>query len=695
MGISFKKYFIEVLKSKTALLYILAILISIASFGAIYGFKILNPTYDAWLFAGGDLTQHYVGWEAYRNSPWTFPIGNFNTLTYPTNVSIVFTDSIPLFAVFFKILSPILPETFQYWGLFGLLSYIAIGITAATIIRKYSNNILYILLGSEFFLISPFIFFRMYGHEALGGGQWLILLSFLALIYYEEYFFEWKKASIFWGGVAALCVMIHIYFAAMALMVLFGFCFYDYIKQKKVGRSFLILTSFFVSLLLTTFILGGFSPGSSFSASGLGVYSTNLNSLFNPSGYSKMLLSLPQGSGQSEGFGYLGVGMLLLAFLGMVLCTLRLLPKESINKWKIVAFSLSAIIAFAYALSPTVTFGNTVLFAIPLPDIIIKILSIFRASGRFIWVVAYLIYLIGMIALASMKHNNIKEGSLCFVLGCLLFIQAYDFSNVIEGKHSNYTTDVTYENIFINDETFQSIMTKTPIHHFSIVASDFMTTNYEYMYAIADYAIHNDLTIDRFYTAGDRGQEQRNIQIEKALKNISNDTLFLFGKSELSLCRKYGLYVYALSNGFFAGYCDKIETLEAKTLDEYDNNRRLAFIDLKDAWMNNGEDNLQDGKRYIFSGGISFGPYAYLEAGNYHITITGTNLDECSFASHSDQGNTPRSITDISQSNNKVEYNISLPEDVYDIEFLVLNQGNTTVALEELFIEKITSVIEE
>lgn len=27
----------------------------------IYGFKVLNFTYDDWLMAGGDLSQHYIG----------------------------------------------------------------------------------------------------------------------------------------------------------------------------------------------------------------------------------------------------------------------------------------------------------------------------------------------------------------------------------------------------------------------------------------------------------------------------------------------------------------------------------------------------------------------------------------------------------------------------------------------------------
>ena len=46
-----------------------------AIFLAIYGVRILDPTYDDWLLQGGDMTQHYIGWMYFRRSDWHFPIG--------------------------------------------------------------------------------------------------------------------------------------------------------------------------------------------------------------------------------------------------------------------------------------------------------------------------------------------------------------------------------------------------------------------------------------------------------------------------------------------------------------------------------------------------------------------------------------------------------------------------------------------
>ena len=101
------------------ILYGLSAMIGMMVFIAVYGVAVLNPTYDDWLLGKGDLTQHYLGWCFYRSSDWTFPIGLTNNLAYPSYTSIIFTDSIPVLAVFFKLFSFILPDTFQYLGWWG------------------------------------------------------------------------------------------------------------------------------------------------------------------------------------------------------------------------------------------------------------------------------------------------------------------------------------------------------------------------------------------------------------------------------------------------------------------------------------------------------------------------------------------------------------------------------------------------
>lgn len=148
-------------KHKILLFTILSGLIGMSVFVIIYGYKVLNVTDDTWLHASwlhntwlypsGDLTQHYYGWVSFRNSDWTFPLGLFNTLSYPNYASIMFTDSIPLFAIIFKAISFILPETFQYFGIFGLMCYVLQGIFAFTLLRKFINNKFYVMVRNSIF----------------------------------------------------------------------------------------------------------------------------------------------------------------------------------------------------------------------------------------------------------------------------------------------------------------------------------------------------------------------------------------------------------------------------------------------------------------------------------------------------------------------------------------------------------------
>ena len=136
--------------------YILVIISAIIIYILVYGYRIINPCYTEWLlFRGLDNSQHYLGWKAYRESAWHFPLGMVDTLMYPYFNSVIFTDSIPLFAVFFKLLSPILPKDFQYFGIWGLMCFILQGVLTAKIVKNYTKNTATChAKGSNFFLIS-------------------------------------------------------------------------------------------------------------------------------------------------------------------------------------------------------------------------------------------------------------------------------------------------------------------------------------------------------------------------------------------------------------------------------------------------------------------------------------------------------------------------------------------------------------
>jgi hypothetical protein len=136
-----------------------------------FGWQVVDLTNTTWLLTNGDdLSQHQAGWMFYRSSGWSFPFGIIQNLAYPFGVPITFTDSIPLFAIIFKMMSGILPAEFQYFGLFTLIGYFLQGGIGALIIRRFTKSNMVALVGPVFFVISPVMLTRVFRHTALSAN---------------------------------------------------------------------------------------------------------------------------------------------------------------------------------------------------------------------------------------------------------------------------------------------------------------------------------------------------------------------------------------------------------------------------------------------------------------------------------------------------------------------------------------------
>ena len=102
-------------------------LLGVLVFLAVYGVRVLDPTsvaLDPEQPQPPTRSSTIWGGSFFRRSPVHLPyIGaNYNAV-YPFRTSVLFTDSLPLAALFFKLLGGILPTRFQYFGWWGLLCY--------------------------------------------------------------------------------------------------------------------------------------------------------------------------------------------------------------------------------------------------------------------------------------------------------------------------------------------------------------------------------------------------------------------------------------------------------------------------------------------------------------------------------------------------------------------------------------------
>jgi len=436
-------------KNYVRILFALGCVLGAASFVAVYGFEVLDFSNNGWLFYwDNDLRQHYIAWCNYRNEAWHFPIGLVQSLSYPNSISIIYTDSIPLFAVLFKIIRGILPDTFQYFGLFGILSFMLMGGLSSVFLSRIVNNPVICILGSEFYVMSFTVLQRMFYHTAL-SAQWIIILAFLIWID-DRKIVKLRSKALIWGAMSFLCVSIHSYFLPMVGMILLALMvsqfISDYSNSKNILKALRVpaceLLAFCAAGIFNLWILGGFYGKSKGYAGGLGSFGANLNTFYNPIDYGCLLKRFPLFyEFQYEGSGYLGVGIIsLLTLVIVVLIAHKICGSTGIDFAKIkvsaILVLLLTLCSVLAATMPLISINDRKIIWFPYPGFVEKMLGIFRSNGRFIWVAMYLIFTlaIGLTAYIFRERKYLAT----IIIAAALLLQLYDGSAMYAGKHEYF-----------------------------------------------------------------------------------------------------------------------------------------------------------------------------------------------------------------------------------------------------------------
>jgi len=413
-------------------------------FVSVLGIKIVDPTYTTWLMQG-DWGTHFLGWHFFRNEPWSFPLGTLKSYQYPVGTAVALTDANPLMALIFKPFSPILPEKFQYIGIWLLLCFCLQGMFGAILIRTLTNNIIIQLLGAAFFVVSPIMLYRIC-HPTL-CSHWLLLGSIWL------YFRNYKKSSLFpdlglWGFLVIISASVQPYITPMVMGLALAF----YLRLVFIERTLTVKYSIFnISILifsaLTVWWLVGFlelGQARNYTARfDQGYFSMNLLAPIIPnplniseSEHTWSIFLKPQSlarGGQYEGFNYLGVGVIVLG-LWVFYALLSNGPKFKTIK-SLLPLAFICLCFTLFALSVQVTIGDKIIFQYPTNRHILSILSIFRASGRFFWPVYYsLIFLI--IAFFINRNNSLKKIAIILTIG--LTLQVSDFHKIYDGSEGYY-----------------------------------------------------------------------------------------------------------------------------------------------------------------------------------------------------------------------------------------------------------------
>lgn len=548
------------------MIYCIAALLGAVSFMLLYGVHVLNPFYTDWLITGGDLNQHYLGWEYFRKSDWFFPIGLTDQIAHPVKTSIIYTDSIPLFAVIFKLLTSGIDGRFQYFGLWGMLCFMLQGYFAARILQHWLKDKWQVVLGSLFFIWSPTVIFRMYYHTAL-AAHWLILISIYLWVVHKENYQKLLKTSLQWGIVGALIASIHLYFVPMCGAVLGGYILFSFVEERKIKIRYIVPGIAFVAGLFgNVALLGGFSSNVlSGSSDGLGYYSFNLNGFLNPIGYSKIMKWLDvYKEGQYEGFAYLGLGILILLITSMVgfLVTWKKWVSVVKEKWMKAVIAAGVVLGLTLlAASHKITINSYLLLELPDIDMIMKYWSIFGSSGRIIWPVYYLLFFIAVIKVMKLIEKTRYNRVTAYIVLVVCFaVQLYDMSDKLVSIHKGYSVIKGKANV-LESELWDEIDTTAYEHVFWVSHN----IDKRKIMCFADWALEHDMTISNYYFA--RTVDVREQRIAE-MQNLNEQTLYVFVPSDTDEVENYHNYEEKLhlyeADGYIIGSVLPISMMDSE-----------------------------------------------------------------------------------------------------------------------------------
>jgi hypothetical protein len=436
------------------------VLVGFAVYAYVTHFYGLNPFKVDWLLPQWrttlDASQHYIGWEFFRQAPLLqWPPGKSPNLGPTGGSGVALTDSLPLFAFLFKPLLHWTDRPFQYFGIWILSCFILQALFAWKLITVWIKKWEQALLAVLFICLMPMFLDRMTWHFAL-AGHWLLLAG-LFLMFAEN--FSIKK----WMALGIGATLIQPYLAIMVSVLYLLTLLAQHAHIKKVSWIAFRTSTFGAVVFATGWLSGLFQFGlGAAGAVGFGTYSANLFTWIDPGflkmdrvPWSNLLPDQWEGVGQYEGFGFLGAGLLLVAFVVWVVLIFRstwlrrallvappvvapvLFGHTGATQFKLCALFgvLVGIILIAVhsqlavaksrtyvyvcglgllslgAISNVVFVGDFSVGSFPIPSLLAQLFSVIRTSGRLLWPVTYLLVCV-IIVIASRNLRRYVATSL-------------------------------------------------------------------------------------------------------------------------------------------------------------------------------------------------------------------------------------------------------------------------------------------
>jgi hypothetical protein len=417
----------------------------------------------------------------------------------------------------------LLPDHFQYFGWWGLLSFMAMAAITARTVQRWTKDVFIILMSAILLCVGTVMLQRMFAHTAL-AGHWIIMLGMYAFVWGSDWNVRRNVAT--WSIILSLSVLIHPYFLPMniCIMLLALIWRFKNIKRLAIEVSIPVLAA-----AATTWVIGGFTF-TSISGAKFGGAGYDLASPFVANGWSSLINTTATIHG--EAFGYYGVGSLLLALIAIIyvfrnrMIVIRLLK---LHRYRAMATVLLLALLMVIALGPTIHFAGTTIFAYDIPTKLERAWAVFRVTARLAWPIYYLVVLAGIAVVLKYSRRPTMTRLLIGMVCLLQVLDVLGSSQARAKQETFYRVNQTRYASPLGDDRWQKLATSH--QHILYLGEDLYGGNFV---SIAEYATRYNLTLNTGYFARKPTKDILDT-IDTARKNLASgnidrDTIYVYDK---------------------------------------------------------------------------------------------------------------------------------------------------------------------
>lgn len=581
----------------------------------LYGVRVLDPTCVDWILnnPSPDPSQHYLGWVFFRRSAWHLPyIGANYSAIYPYRTSILYTDSIPLLAVFFKLFRGILPAQFQYLGLWGLFCYAMQGGLAQALIvciggvrpgetAKQRASV----LGAGVLVLFPALNIRMFAHTAL-AANWLVLLALYLWLGAERSASRpsTAKLCLWWGVMGLLCAGIHLYYLPMVGMVLVAACVQRGLEKRGPAAVVLPVVSFCGVALAELFLLGAF-------ASNFAGYS---NGYLSGADLANLFVPCLQPSWEQNVYTGLGVtAAVVLALAALLVQHKKAAELFRRHKAVVIAGIVLLVLDAIAAMGNTVAFAGHTLFTVPIPQVLMNFWAMFSSCARLAWLAGMLLAVVACGLVLRLWNGAVAA----VLLAACTALQAYGLREELSKRYTTYHDAAYYESTSqLTDPAWEQLADSGEFSHLAFASFDF---EHDAFWDLVTFAADHGWTSNSFYM-GHMDGNLAAVTLAGEMNALSPNTLYAFIDEDELAQHDFTLHYYRL-DGILIGSVDPIDGLTEE-----------PAVDTPAHTMALQKSSVTNGTATADSVALSEGGELLTEAwmlfpGQYRVTLTGTGFD--------------------------------------------------------------------